>query len=613
MENRLEISSTGVTLAGQPFRIISGSMHYFRIQPEYWADRLRKLKEFGCNCVETYCIWNLHEKQEGEYDFTGMLDLRRYLELAQAAGLHVLLRPGPFICSEWDNGGLPWWLLRYPNIRLRCMDETYIRHATRYMRRVCAEIVPYLSTRGGPILAVQVENEYGAIANGQDYMLYLKDLMLDCGVDVPFFTSDGASDFMQMHGSLPGVWQSVNFRLEADKNLALLARHQPHLPLFVGEYWNGRAGKWGQPYAPREIGPVVENLEAILAAGSHVNFYMFHGGTTFGLMNGARYEPNYVAELTSYDVDAPLNEYGEPTPKYYAEQAVIYRHLGRPLPPRDDGAEGAAVEASTVSAVSPPRPRALGPVLLDQTLPVLASLKTFAPAGHFPYPPTMEQISQGYGWILYSTTVAGPERPMRLRLEKVHDRATVYVDGRYAGAVERDGEIESGLTVTPSPAGTRLDILVENRGRINAGWQQGDRKGITDRVLLDGHTILGWEVRTITGNELPAGLGEAVWSLLPQTANLPAFYRGVFSLNTEDIADTFLTMPGWCRGAVWLNGFCLGRYWRVGPQQTLYVPAPLLRAGSNELVVFEVHDSSPDRRAEFIDRQILGDLRKSIC
>jgi beta-galactosidase len=612
MKSRLEINSSGVTLNGQPFRIISGSMHYFRIVPDYWEDRLRKLKAFGCNCVETYCIWNLHEKQEGAYDFTGMLNLRHYLELAHELGLHVLLRPGPFICSEWDNGGLPWWLLRYPDIRLRCMDETYIRHVTRYMRRVCAEFIPYLSTNGGPILAVQVENEYGAIANGKDYLLYLKNLMTECGVDVPFFTSDGASDFMQQHGSLPGVWQSVNFRLEADKNLALLARHQPDLPLFVGEYWNGRAGKWGQPYAPREIGPVVDNLETILAAGSHINFYMFHGGTTFGLMNGARYEPAYVAELTSYDVDAPLNEYGEPTAKYYAEQAVIYRHLGQPIPPPPP--------ASSV------RIRALGPVRLDQCAPILTDPDAIAPAMNYCYTPTMEAIGQGYGWILYSTMISGADQSMRLRLERVHDRATVYVDGCYAGTVERDGEESSGITVAPAPTGTRLDILVESRGRINAGWQQGDRKGITDRVLLNGFTIQGWDARTIAGNDLPTSLADRAWTSLAlptdhdtattefaAPAGLPAFYRGTISLSTAEIADTFLTLPGWNRGAVWLNGFCLGRYWQVGPQQTLYVPAPLLREGPNELVIFEVHDPAPDRRVEFIDRQILGDLRVSTC
>lgn len=558
---------------GEPFRMVSGAIHYFRVVPGYWRDRLLKLQACGFNTVETYIPWNLHEPKEGEFCFNGLADVAGFVQLAGELGLHVILRPSPYICAEWEFGGLPPWLLGYPGIRLRCMDPVYLSKVDAYYDALIPVLLPLLSTRGGPVLAMQIENEYGSYGNDKAYLDYLRQGLTRRGVDVLLFTSDGPEDGMLQGGTLPGTLATVNFGSRPEEAFQNFRQYRPADPLVCMEYWNGWFDHWLTPHHTREAGDTAEVLDRMLTLGASVNFYMFHGGTNFGFYNGANYDAKYEATVTSYDYDAPLSESGEYTPKYEAVKQVLEKHFGPAL----------------VELPKPAAKCAYGEVLLTERLDLLDIVGQLSVPVTRTVPEAMEGLGQGYGFILYETILTGPRTGEMLHLQEVHDRALVFLDEIFLGTVERWDS--RPLPVTVPPGGARLRILVENMGRINYGPRLTDRKGITEGVRLNNQFQFGWTIYPLpfaSVADLPfAAAGEEKSSAVASGENRPALYRGGF--HAEVCGDSFVRLEGWTKGVVWVNGFNLGRYWSEGPQQTLYLPGPLLRAGWNELIVLELH------------------------
>jgi beta-galactosidase len=587
----LTISSNSFLLDGQPFRILSGAMHYFRVVPAYWRDRLEKMCLFGLNTVETYVAWNLHEPRPGEFHFEAGLDLVKYIETAAQVGLKVILRPGPYICSEWDFGGLPYWLLKDPHMQVRCSYPPYLEAVDRYFDVLLPPLVPLQATHGGPIIAMQVENEYGSYGQDKAYLQHLVDKMRGCGIDVLLFTSDGPRDGTLQGGTLPGLLPTVNFAFNAPEALAKLRSYQPEGPRMVTEFWSGWFDHWGEPHhisadGEASIERSVQTLDAILATGASLNFYMFHGGTNFGFMNGANLElSGYHADVTSYDYAAPLDEAGDPAPRFAAYREVLrkYAHLPEaPLPPA--------------------RPKkAYGRVTFKESVGLFDALDVLSQKRSSLTPDPMESFDQDYGFILYRTHISGPRPEGTFFAHEVRDRALLFLDGQLQAVLERETGREYASFSVP-PEGVTVDLLVENMGRVNFGPGLHDRKGIVGGVAFDWQIQFGWEVYPLPLNDLsrlkfaPAG-----------SEKFPAFFRLTFDVDTP--ADTYLALPGWTKGVAWINGFNLGRYWERGPQRTLYVPAPLLKTGENELIIFELHtaqDLSVIPSAEFRAQPELG-------
>jgi beta-galactosidase len=556
-------------------------MHYFRVPPAYWRDRLYKLRAMGLNTVETYVAWNLHEPEPGTFRFDGSLDLVAYLRCAAELGLHAIVRPGPYICSEWDFGGLPAWLLRDPGMRLRCSHPPYLEAVDRFFDALLPRLAPLQVTQGGPILAMQVENEYGSYGNDQSYLRHLAEGMRARGADVLLLTSDGPTDETLRAGSLPGILKTVNFASGAEAAFSVLREHQPEAPLMCTEFWDGWFDHWGAEHHTRAPEDTTAALNEILSAGASVSLYMFHGGTNFGFMNGANsLWGSYLPIITSYDYDAPLSEAGDPTPKYWALRDRIGRH--EPLP--------------EIALPVPVPKMALGPVDLPESVALFDALDSLASPIQRPAPEPMEMLGQSLGLALYRTQVAGPNEAL-LTIRGLHDRAQVFVDRQPVGVLEREFP-DKDLFLTIPEGGAMLDILVENMGRVHFGPDLLDRKGITEGVLLGQQYLFGWTMFPLPLDDL-SRLTFAASSTTPG----PAFYRGHFAV--ADPRDTFLALPGWTKGVCWVNGFNLGRYWNRGPQRTLYVPAPLLAKGENELVVLELHGTER-RTVEFRDSPELG-------
>ncbi len=557
----------GFLLDGAPFQIISGEMHYPRVPREYWRDRLRKARAMGLNTISTYVFWNLHEPAPGRFDFTGQRDVATFIRTAAEEGLHVIVRPGPYVCAEWDLGGYPAWLLADPDIVLRSTDERFTRPAARWLMRLGRELAPLLSSRGGPIIAIQVENEYGSFDRDKAYLAWQRDALVRAGLDgALLYTADGGPQLP--NGTLADLPAVVNFgEGEAEESFSRLAAFRPGGPMMTGEYWAGWFDQWGRRHSVTNAARQEAELAWMLERGYSVNLYMFHGGTTFGFMNGANLDRGrYLPQTSSYDYDAALNESGRLTPKYFAFREVIARHLQATLPP---------VPASDAPIAIP----SIG-------LPATVSLWDVLPAAvHVERPRAMETFGQSYGYILYRTTVPGPARG-DLVIGEVRDYVQVYLDGRLAGTLDRRlGGDRVPIDIPPS--GARLDILVENSGRVNfTKALRDERKGIVQGVRLGDAELTGWDVYPLPMTSPPRAV--------PRTRSPggPAFYQGTFRVPVA--GDTFLDTRGWDKGTVWINGHHLGRFWSIGPQQTLYVPGPWLRSGTNDIVVFSL--ASPRRR-----------------
>ncbi|MER5635511.1 beta-galactosidase [Kitasatospora sp. NPDC002227] len=575
---RLEIADEGFRLDGRPLRILSGGLHYFRIHPEQWADRLRKARLLGLNTVETYVPWNLHAPAPGEFRLDGGLDLPRFLDLAAAEGLHVLLRPGPYICAEWEGGGLPAWLLAERGIGLRSRDPRFLAAVDGYLAALLSPLKPYLATAGGPVIAVQLENEYGAFGEDTGYLAELARLLRGHGVDVPLFTCDQPADLSR--GGLDGVLRTVNLGSRAEAGLAELRGLQPAGPLMCSEFWIGWFDRWGAVHTTRGPADAAGELDRLLAAGASVNIYLLHGGTNFGFTNGANDKGTYRPTVTSYDYDALLDEAGDPTPKYHAFREVIARHAPVPAEP----VPGPAPKLTPAS------------VELDSCAALLTQAPRLGEAVDADRPLSMEQLGQSFGFVLYETVLAAAG-PTVLRVGQVRDRAQVFLDGQPVGVLERENHEHALAFASPGP-GARLAVLVENQGRVNYGAGIHDCKGLLGRVTLNGQEPAAWRSRP-----LPLACLDAL-AFAPATPLVgPAFHRGSFELARP--ADGYLALPGWTKGLAWVNGFPLGRYWSRGPQATLYLPAPVLRPGRNELTVLELHTATT-RTVELRDRPDLG-------
>ncbi len=556
-------------LDGKPFTILSGSIHYFRVPQEYWEDRLKKLKACGFNTVETYICWNLHERREGEFDFSGMLDVRKFLQTAQRLGLYAIVRPGPYICAEWEMGGFPSWLLRYPQMKIRCYDALYLSKVRNYLEALFRQLQPCLNTNGGNVIAMQIENEYGSFGNDKRYLQEIANIYRENGVDCLLFTSDGANLFTLTGGTLDGYLATVNFGSHPKENFAVLREFRPDQPLMCCEFWNGWFDHWYEAHHTREAEDVAKTLDEMLQMGASVNFYMFHGGTNFGYTNGANCDGGVLKPtITSYDYDSLLNEAGDRTPKYYAVKDVMEKYFGK---------------APELTVEDTPK-WAYGPVELTESALLMEQLDVLsASAVESAVPLSMEQLGQDFGFILYETTLRGPMEEMEMTIEGLHDRAHVLIDGKRVGIKENTGFRDDKIVVKLEKGEEKkLQVLVENLGRANYGHAICDCHGITGGICFYLQYQFGFINRSLPLEDI-SGLR---WK--NQTvSDAPVFLRGKFE--AKEKKDTFLRLDGFSKGQCYLNGFLLGRYWNTaGPQKTLYLPAPLLRTGENELVVLEL-------------------------
>ncbi|SDW29443.1 beta-galactosidase [Amycolatopsis xylanica] len=566
-------------LDGRPFQILSGALHYFRVHPDLWADRIDKARRMGLNTIETYVAWNAHAPEPGEFDLTGGLDLDRFLRLIAEAGMHAIVRPGPYICAEWDNGGLPTWLLRDPELRVRSFEPRYLAAVRSYLDSVFEVVAPHQVDRGGPVLLVQVENEYGAFGDDKLYLATLVQYTRAAGITVPLTTVDQPLPGMLEAGSIDGVLhRTASFGSNSTDRLAILREHQPAGPLMCSEFWNGWFDHWGAHHHTTPVERSAADLDALLAAGASVNLYMFHGGTNFGLTNGANDKGVYQPLVTSYDYDAPLDEAGDPTPKYHAFREVIARYHKVP------------------DSVPPPARAAPKPVAaLRDPVRLLESPERWGNWQRYEDLPTFDELTPTPRLALVRKKIQGG----LLTFGEIRDRASVFFNGDPVGTLLR--EHQDRAIRLPKAHGELL-VLVEDLGRVNYGDRIGEAKGIIGGATVDGEPLRDWEILPIDLSAVPELRPETGENLDGPVAG-PVLVRGEFEV--AESADLFLDTAGWGKGMAWINGFPLGRYWRRGPQRTMYVPRPVVRAGGNEIVVLEL-DTMLEPEARFVSRPSLG-------
>lgn len=570
MKNVFEIRDD-IYMNGEKVQIISGSIHYFRVVPEYWKDRLEKLKAMGCNTVETYIAWNIHEPREGEFQFEGEKDLCKFIEIAGELGLYVILRPSPYICAEWEFGGLPSWLLTKAGIRLRCSNRVYLDYVARYYDKLIPMIVPYQITNGGPVLMLQIENEYGSYGNDKDYLNALKTMMEERGITVPFVTSDGPSKQLLSDGTLEHVWPTANFGSRGAERFAEVKKIIGEQPLMCMEFWVGWFDHWGMEAHNRtDIGEHKKSLEEMLERG-HVNFYMFHGGTNFGFMNGSNYNERLGSDVTSYDYDAPLTEDGQMTEKYYEFQDVISKFR----------------EIPEVEFTTPIVRKTYGTLRVKEKAGLFDTLDTLDTPVKDAMPLSMEELGQDYGYVLYRAKISRGKEIRTCKIRGGADRAIIFADGKQT-EIRNDHEMDRDTGFELQKEQGRLDILMENMGRVNYGPElELQKKGITHGVLLNGTFHMGWEMYRLPLDDITR-----VDFSRSCTEGLPAFYR--FAFEADELGDTFLDLEGFGKGCAFVNGKNIGRFWEAGPQRRLYIPGPLLRKGENEIILFETDGKAAD-------------------
>jgi len=586
-EQSFTVQGDHFLLNGKPFQILSGEMHYARIPRAYWRQRMQMARAMGLNTIATYVFWNVHEPEPGVWNFAGNADLPEFLREAQQEGLHVILRAGPYSCAEWEFGGFPAWLLADQRMEtaLRSNDPAFMVPAERWIMKLGQEVASYQIGRGGPIIAVQMENEYGDFGSDQMYLKHLRAIFLKAGfTDALLFTTNPTRG--EKNGSLDGTYAAVNFGVgHAASALDFLAQMRPGQPLFAAEYWPGWFDHWGQPHQTRPVAPQLADLNTILSRGASLNLYMFHGGTSFGFMSGASWTDNqYMPDVTSYDYDAPLDEAGHPTPKYFAYRDVFAKYAGHPLP----------------AVPTPPPVIAVAPFTLEQS----ASLWKNLPSPIVSQTPgAMETYGQAYGFILYRTHLHAAAHGT-LAIPALNDYARIYLDGKLIGTIDRRLKQDS-LPIEVGKSKATLDILIENDGRINSTrMMRHEQKGAPQGITLNGEPLTGWQVY-----KLPMEDFSKIHFHRNQPAEGPAFYRGRFPVTS--IGDTFLDVRGLHKGAVWINGHAIGRYWDIGPQDTLYVPGPWLRSGWNQILVFDLDGVAAPRLAGLTSPILDGPARKT--
>ena len=576
-------------LDGKPYKIMSGAMHYFRIPREYWRDRLLKLKECGLNTLETYIAWNMHEREEGVYDFSANLDVSAYLDICEELGLNVIIRPGPYICAEWEFGGFPWWLLKYENITLRAYDEVYLSKVKRYYTRLFDELRPHLASNGGSIIMLQIENEYGSYGDDKRYMRAIAELYRELKMDCLYFTSDGLEAYQIQGGSLDEYLAVANFGSKPWDQLTRLRHFRPNQPAMCGEYWCGWFDHWFEEHHTRDPKALAKDFEEFFTVDGSFSIYMFHGGTNFGFMNGANYQDSYAPTVTSYDYFAPLNEAGDRTEFYYHIRDIIGNYIGKEnLPPLT------AKESQKA---------AYGKVKLTKTAKLFENLENLAVPIDITEPKFMEQLDQGYGYILYRTEMIGSGERLRLDIESVHDRAQIFINGENKATYERWNMPKDDEKLYVSfPYGEKygFDILCENMGRVNYGQKLIDRKGVFGVRYNKIRNHYGWKAYSLPMNDL----SRLKFSEICEKIDFPAFLSAGFEIDGEP-CDSFIKLDGFTKGFVVINGFNIGRYFNdAGPQKTLYVPAPILKSGMNEIIVFE-SDKTESFVVEFVEKPIL--------
>jgi beta-galactosidase len=554
---------------GKPIQMISGEIDPARVPEIYWDNRIQMAKAMGCNAISMYVFWNDHENIPGSFDFsTGNKNIARFIRICQKEGMWVLLRPGPYVCGERNFGGLPPYLLKIPDIKVRCSDTRYLQAVQRYITALSSQIRPLLCTHGGPVIMVQIENEYGSYGDDKSYLNQLQRYWKQNGIDVPFYTADGPSVGMLTDGSVEGAALGLDSG-NNDGDFAVAKKINPKVPSFSSETYPGWLTHWGEEYAKTDTTGLLKEVKYLLENKKSFSLYVVHGGTNFGFTAGANAssDTSYQPDITSYDYDAPINEQGQPTAKYFALRRLISQYVSYKVP---------AVPQALVSIEIPE----------FQMHPVTSIWNQLTSPIYSPQPRPMEMFNQSEGFIIYRTKLIG-ERSGDLTITEPHDFALVLLNGHLVDTVYRDGGKWTVRLPKSNVKEPVLEILVEAMGRINYGAYMIDRKGITDRVTLNGITLMNWDI-------FPMPMGkEFITTLKQDTANLHdgVFFQGTFTL--AKVADTYLDMSQYGKGIVWVNGHNLGRFWKIGPQKHLYCPANFLNKGINTVIVFDLLQSNP--------------------
>lgn len=588
-------------LDGRPFQMISGEMHYTRVPREAWRARMKMAKAMGLNTIGTYVFWNVHEPEKGQFDFGGNNDIAAFVRTAWEEGLWVVLRPSPYVCAEWEFGGYPYWLEKEKGLVVRSKDSLYLSEYRQYIREVGKQLAPLQVGHGGNILLVQVENEYGSYGSDKEYLEINRQIFIDAGFDGLLYTCDPARDVAK--GYLPGLLPAVNGTDKPQRVRQLVQTyHDNKGPYYIAEWYPAWFDWWGAPHHTVAVAGYAARLDSVLAAGLSINIYMFHGGTTRGFMNGANANDRtpYQPQISSYDYDAPLDEAGNATPKFMAFREVIRKHLSAGVDLPDVPAAKPAVNTPAVRF-------SFAASLFDILPPAVVNEE----------PLTFEDLGQAYGYVLYRTEI---DSGGLLRLSGLRDLAIVFVNGRRVGVLDRRKARDS-LAIELPAGKMRLDILVENLGRINFGpYLLHNLKGITGSVLLSGRELKGWRMyrlpfarpdSLIARRAAPRADSRRAAAAEPAAAepavatDAPVILKGILTLDHP--ADTYLDMTNWGKGCVWVNGHHLGRYWNIGPQQTLYVPAEWLHAGDNDIILFELLKPG-EQELHGIDHPVLDQL-----
>ena len=588
-------------LNGKPFVVKAAEVHYPRIPRPYWEHRIKMCKALGMNTLCLYVFWNIHEQKEGVYDFSGQNDVAEFCRLAQKNGMYVIVRPGPYVCAEWEMGGLPWWLLKKKDIRLRERDPYFLERVRLFEKEVGKQLAPLTIENGGPIIMVQVENEYGSYGEDKPYVSEIRDIVRQSGFDkVALFQCDWASNFTR-NGLDDLIW-TMNFGTGAniDNQFRRLKELRPESPLMCSEFWSGWFDKWGARHETRPADDMVAGIDEMLSKGISFSLYMTHGGTSFGHWAGAN-SPGFAPDVTSYDYDAPINEWGLPTEKYWTLRRTMQKYA--------DGGKLPNVPKAPMNIISVPQFK------FTEYAPIVCGIDTIVESRDVK---TMEELDMGWGSMFYETTLPTVSTPSLLTLNDCHDFAQVFIEGKYIGKIDRVKN-EKSIVLPAVKSGQKLTILIEAMGRINFGRAIKDFKGITDRVTLtaeaDGHELTydlkHWQIATIPSDYQTAV--KAFTSAQTQYASFilnPSLKKGYYRANftLKKVGDTFINMEAFGKGMVYVNGHALGRFWNIGPQQTLYVPGCWLKKGKNEVVVLDIVGPKGDPVAYCQDKPELDKL-----
>jgi len=586
-KHTFKLGKSDFLLDDKPFQIIAGELHYPRVPKEAWRDRMKMAKAMGLNTIGTYVFWNLHEPQKGKFDFSGNNNIAEFVKVAKEEGLWVILRPSPYVCAEWEFGGYPYWLQNEKGLVVRSKEKQYLDEYKKYIMEVGKQLAPLQINHGGNVIMVQIENEYGSYAADKEYLDINRKMFIAAGFDGLLYTCDPGNDVK--NGHLDGLLPAINGEDNPEKVKSTInANHNGAGPYFIAEWYPAWFDWWGTPHHTVPATKYTEKLDGVLAAGISINMYMFHGGSTRGFMNGANYKDTspYEPQISSYDYDAPLDEAGNPTEKFRLFREVIQKHL--PI-----GTSLGAIPAAKPS-MSVPEFNLKESVGIFNTLP--KAVKNTKPL-------TFEDLQQDYGYLLYRTTIKGGKKG-NLQIDKLRDYALIFINKKQVGILDRRLN-QNTLTIDLPNGDVQLDIFVENMGRINFGkYLLENKKGITEKVTFEGVEINNWSMFSLPFNNISS------YKTSPAKGaqeDGPVLKKGSFQLNT--VADTYFDMSNWGKGVVWVNGHNLGRYWAIGPQQTLYVPKEWLKKGNNEVAVLELINPTQNTM-KAIDKPILNRLKK---